>query len=261
MQRGASIVIFSRNNRQRDCETIREIAARLCELGHTIHWYEADRIVASRRIDQAIARRWPSLAQPAGGPLPPLRRLLRAAVKSVMVLGDRQGPAIVLAMLQPHLVLETRELARFIAGLPPGEVHVIAHSAGAIHATRLAAAPARAPRIGRILCFGYPLRHPDRAEEAYRTRHLAQVSRPLMVIQGSADAYGGDPALLRAALPPHAEILPLACDHDYNDLAPAQFGKVWQAARAFLAGEAAGAGDDTACPHHLRQGQNYPRPR
>ena len=246
MHQDDAIVIVPRSNRVRDSGTIREIARRLAERGHPVYWYEAPRLAASRRIDDVIARRWPRLTPADDPPFPRCRRLLRALVKTALALRDARRRDFLLSACLPYPAMDVRELGHFTRALPHDRVHFITHSAGSIFATAMAARCGAPAKVGRILCFGYPLRHPQRPPEPYRITHLPHVSHPLLVVQGSADPYCDDPALLRAVLPPHADMLSLACDHDYSGLAPASFALVWETTLAFLTGEACHARERAA---------------
>ncbi len=61
-------------------------------------------------------------------------------------------------------------------------------SMGARVATQVAAADARLPIAGLVL-LGYPLHPPGRPDQR-RDRHLPQIHRPMLVVQGSRDAFG-----------------------------------------------------------------------
>jgi hypothetical protein len=60
------------------------------------------------------------------------------------------------------------------------------------------------------------------------------VPRPLLVLQGSRDIYGSDPSSIIRLLPASGKLVMLACDHDYDRVAPAEFDKVWCAVCDFL---------------------------
>jgi predicted alpha/beta-hydrolase family hydrolase len=70
-------------------------------------------------------------------------------------------------------------------------------SMGGRIATQVAAADPRLPIVGLIV-LGYPLHPPGRPTEL-RTAHLPSLRHPLLVVQGSRDAFG-TPEELRAAL-------------------------------------------------------------
>lgn len=45
--------------------------------------------------------------------------------------------------------------------------------------------------IHKIISLGYPFKHPDFDEEAYRHEHLKYTKTPMLLIQGLQDVYGG----------------------------------------------------------------------
>ncbi|MGE3275361.1 MAG: alpha/beta family hydrolase [Vicinamibacterales bacterium] len=87
----------------------------------------------------------------------------------------------------------TRGRAVFIGG----------KSMGGRMATHLAAAPdawpAEAPPLRGAIAFGYPL-HPPGNRRQDRAAHLARLSVPLLVVQGTRDSFGG-PDTIAEALP------------------------------------------------------------
>ncbi|KUR76611.1 alpha/beta family hydrolase [Novosphingobium sp. Fuku2-ISO-50] len=224
-----TLVFLGRNDRTRKSDLIAGIARRLGDQGCTLHWFRSDRAQASDRIDQSIGKRWPVLG--GSRALMPLhRRLLRAAVKTALAVADRNRWAVLKAAIVTEPVMDARELAEFLDDLPSSQVHVVGHSAGAIVGTMVAAHP----KVAGVICFGYPFRHPARPPEPYRTRPLARVPRPLLVLQGSGDIYGSDPSSIIRLLPASGKLVMLVCDHDYDRVAPAEFDKVWCAVCDFL---------------------------
>lgn len=84
--------------------------------------------------------------------------------------------------------LRIDKLARRLNNIPRDtEITLIGRSAGAIVATMVSL---QHP-IHKIISLGYPFKHPDFEEEAYRHEHLLQVNTPMLIIQGLQDIYGG----------------------------------------------------------------------
>jgi hypothetical protein len=73
----------------------------------------------------------------------------------------------------------------------PGPVVLLGRSSGAWVQTALAAEPGWHGRIGALLCFGYPFRHPRCAVERRRFLHLFRLAVPTLILQGRHDPYGG----------------------------------------------------------------------
>ena len=229
-----TVVIVGRNDKTKRSGTILQIAENLRSRGYTLHEFESDRSRISRMITERMARKWPRFA----GDPKQLRahwRLLYLAVKSFLVLKSRRRWDFVQAALRSTPVEAARELNHFLNQLPAGCACLITHSAGGIAATKAAvmASPASS-RIARIVCFGYPFKHPDHGPETYRTRHLPSVPCPLLIVQGTDDPYGSDPARFGAYLPADARIAMFDCGHDYNGLPPAEFDRAWATVAEFL---------------------------
>ena len=84
--------------------------------------------------------------------------------------------------------LRVEKLAKRLNKIPiDTEITLIGRSAGAIVATMVSL---QHP-IHKIISLGYPFKHPDFEEEAYRHEHLKKVNTPMLIIQGLQDVYGG----------------------------------------------------------------------
>jgi len=84
--------------------------------------------------------------------------------------------------------LRVEKLAKRLNKIPKNtEITLIGRSAGAIVATIVSL---QHP-IFKIISLGYPFKHPDFEEEAYRYEHLKNVNTPMLIIQGNQDVYGG----------------------------------------------------------------------
>ena len=84
--------------------------------------------------------------------------------------------------------IRVKKLAKRLNKIPIGtEITLIGRSAGAIVATMVSL---QHP-IHKIISLGYPFKHPDFDEEAYRHEHLLYTKTPMLLIQGLQDVYGG----------------------------------------------------------------------
>lgn len=103
--------------------------------------------------------------------------------------------------------LESARQALFIGG----------KSMGGRIATQVAAAEASLPVAGLVL-LGYPLHPPGKPTER-RDKHLPSVSRPMLFVQGTRDAFGTPDELtpVLQALDPAATLYPVAQgDHSFK---------------------------------------------
>lgn len=91
-------------------------------------------------------------------------------------------------------------------------VYVLGHSAGALVASMVH----DAPNVVGLVGLGYPFKHPDHDEEPIRTRHLGQVSKPFLIVQGELDSYGSPAQAVAYGLSATTRVVSVECTHDYN---------------------------------------------
>jgi predicted alpha/beta-hydrolase family hydrolase len=139
-----------------------------------------------------------------------------------------------------------RDIALRMAGLrqllaqrggAPERIVLIGRSAGARVATRLAASPGGMNSVAAVLCLAYPFHRPDGTEELERTRHLAMLRVPTLILQGREDAWGGPDVAERYRLSSAIRLRFLACDHDTR-LSPAAWDAAAGEVEAFLGRDA-----------------------
>ena len=123
-----------------------------------------------------------------------------------------------------------KNLRRFLGELSAPEVLLMSHSAGGIAASLVASEKS----IKKLVCFGYPFKHPEKADEDDRTAHLACVSKPFLIVQGSRDEYGTVQDAQRYALSPHIVLSAIEADHDYDSLDKPVLDQVLQLVLQFL---------------------------
>lgn len=218
-------VFVGRTNRIKSNGVFPRLTERLVALGHDPVVFESPRLAESDRINARLARLSPRLAGATLPSHPLILRTLRRIAKTALALAGPQRAGFIHAALTSSAQASARDLRRFLATLPQDRIHLVGHSAGCIAATLAA----DAPRVASVTAIGYPFRNPDFPPQPWRTRHLPRVTCPLLVVQGRADAYGGDPAQFAAFLPAQARIVPLPHDHDYSNLSDADFTAVWNA--------------------------------
>jgi uncharacterized protein len=102
--------------------------------------------------------------------------------------------------------------------LPGRRLLIGGKSMGGRMATYLAAAPDlwpdRTAPLAGVVVFGYPLNPPGGASKRSpdRVSHLARITVPVLIVQGTRDTFGG-PDAIRAAMP-HATVQAVAgADH------------------------------------------------
>ena len=109
--------------------------------------------------------------------------------------------------------LRIEKLARRLNNIPRDtEITLIGRSAGAIVATMVSL---QHP-IHKIISLGYPFKHPDFEEEAYRHEHLKKVNTPMLIIQGLQDIYGGKEIEKKYHFNSNTTIVFEDIDHDFE---------------------------------------------
>ncbi len=91
---------------------------------------------------------------------------------------------------------------------------ILSHSVGG----RIAANLTLHVHIKRIICFGYPFKHPEESEDKRRTEVLENIRTPFLIIQGRLDEYGGINIREKYQLSTSVEILHVDSNHDYENL-------------------------------------------
>lgn len=224
------LVVVGRQNSQRRSGPIDRIAARLQGPDLTVCWHERPGVLHARLRDRALAaaeRDWLdalTARQPLAGWL--ARKALRLGLK--LRYPKRRG-----WLFQRH-ALDTlpspAELADFARQLPAQRVFLLGHSAGGRIATQAHSEPA----VHRIVCFGYPFKHPDLPEEPHRTVHLASLTTPCLILQGERDDYGNATDATRYLLSPSIVIESVDADHDWDPLPAEQIERIAQRVARFL---------------------------
>ena len=111
-------------------------------------------------------------------------------------------------------------IAAAAARVRASRVFVGGKSMGGRMATHVAAAPALwphgAPALAGVVVFGYPLNPPGGPSKRSpdRVSHLARITVPLLIAQGTRDNFGGPSDVAKAA--PHARVLEVPTgDHSF----------------------------------------------
>ncbi len=107
---------------------------------------------------------------------------------------------------------------------------VLSRSAGACVASIIADGVG----ISKLICIGYPFKHPDHPAEPERYEHLADVKTPILILQGDDDIYGGKEITSLYQLGPNASVSFIEASHDFK-LSPQQWQTVLHRVKTFIA--------------------------
>lgn len=218
MDAASVVVVIGRNNIKKQSAAIEALLSEVHKEGLTVCWYERRGPRNARLREaalEAIGRSWlHSLASwcPAVGAV--------ATKASKLYLKFKYPKRHRYILEKLNLVSDALENFRlFVRMLSAREVFVISHSAGGITASMAESEKA----IKKMICFGYPFKHPEKPEEHYRTAHLSGIRKPFLIIQGHADEYGTARDASRYTLSSQVLVTSVASDHDYDQLDKASF--------------------------------------
>ena len=220
-----AVVIVGRSNGTRS-PLLDLVVAELAGQGMSALVFETRRQRTSRWFRQEQSRFLVPLVPDIATARAPAKVALRLAFRAALLVGHPWRLDHLLTRPfrnRPPAV----QLRRFLRAQGARPLILVSHSAGGV-----AGAMAEGlPHVRGHVCLGYPFRHPGRADEAYRTRPLARVRHPMLIVQGDADAYGTAEAARRYDLAPAITVLPVRSDHDYDRLPAEDLAAVVQAVR------------------------------
>jgi hypothetical protein len=213
--RRAFVVVLGRTNYAKRSGLVDSLIRDLEAAGHVVRpfrpteqWLD-ERFTASRLAGFCQRTPW---VGPLVRQLAKLAILLRRPSRWDYLIRSRDSPAALPSC-------DRRRLRTMIRNADAGSVCLLAHSAGGI----VAALTASEPSVSRLVCFGYPFRHPDRPDEPYRTAHLPSVAKPFLIVQGDQDEYGTADDARRYPLSPSTTVISVSTGHDYGGLDPTQY--------------------------------------
>lgn len=125
---------------------------------------------------------------------------------------------------------QSQKLKKLIQKQKYKNIIILAHSAGGIISSLIYDHPA----IKKIICFGYPFKHPRNSEEPYRTQHLQHVNKPMLIIQGRDDSYGGEAVRARYPLSSSIQFKFIEGNHDYDNLTLEDYADVLREIQRFI---------------------------
>ncbi|NTV11252.1 MAG: hypothetical protein HGA47_10825 [Zoogloea sp.] len=208
------LIIAGRHNYRKASGAIDALISRLHALGMTIVWFESRATATSRLLDARYEKH--------------VRSRIGAFLKQDSTLGNmaRKASKALFLLRYPsrwdYFSASSRgnarhaaELRALIKNIGNGKtVIVLSHSAGGIISSYIEDEPS----VERLICFGYPFKHPEKEDEPARTDHLASMRKPFLIIQGRQDEYGGTEVLANYRMSPAISVSFIDSDHNYEDI-------------------------------------------
>ena len=116
------------------------------------------------------------------------------------------------------LVTEFQRVCQHVLSSEKLPVFIGGKSMGGRVATLLAASHILPAAIRGIACLGYPF-HPPKKLDKTRIEHLPEITKPMIIVQGTRDPLGSVDDVQSYNLPPHIRIDWLtSADHDFKPL-------------------------------------------
>lgn len=128
-------------------------------------------------------------------------------------------------------------LRKRLEPLAPGDVTLFGRSSGA----RVATAYAARHGATAVVCLGFPFRRPKCVIEPERFHHLATLTVPTLIIQGTEDRYGGAEITEHYAFSAAVRVYFVPAGHEFR-MQAAGWDSIALAIQAFLAGLPPGRG-------------------
>lgn len=224
------LLVVGRDNFRKKSAPIEALVLQLHQLGMPVCWYERKVVQDARLRDEefaAVCQSWLcafSKQHPTAGFV--ARKIVRLYLKTKYP--KRYGYFFKKISLASGST--PADLQRFIRSLGAHHVFILSHSAGGITASLIESEEA----VRKLVCIGYPFKHPDKSDEAYRTAHLAHLKKPFLIIQGQHDEYGTAQDAARYRLSPTVQVESIDCGHDYADLSETDFNNTLRRIAHFL---------------------------
>lgn len=221
------LIVVGRSNYRKSSSSLDSIIRDIHKQGLSVCWFETKAIQTAKLLDEKFVN---SGVSKYCGNNTFSGNILRKLVKAVILLGQPARWGYFIKVFRYSNYDQANELHKFIKKLFSKEIYLFSHSAGGIVSSRLD----QASSVSKIICFGYPFKHPEKPEEPIRTSHLKGIKKPFLIIQGDADEYGTAEDSGRYFLSPSVRVISIKSGHDYDNLASQEYDKGSDAIAKFL---------------------------
>ena len=214
------LLIIERDSYEKDAVFIKELVESLGPTGYRPVWYNPHGVGSSQLI-------------PSNKIINALPKALRLLIKIINLFRYPKRLKYYFttsAWREGTIKGRARNLELFMRCLPENaHVAVFSRSAGG----RIASLVADSLGIKKLICLGYPFKHPEKLVEPERFMHLASLKTPFLIIQGTRDEYGGAGLDDIYDLSSSISIEFIDTDHDFK-ISPEQFNTVVGRIQKFL---------------------------
>lgn len=223
MNKEKILIILERDSYEKDAVFMNHLVASLHDTGYRPIWYNPHGVGSSQRLT----------SHPFINQLPVW---LRFPIKAFGLLAhpkQLRHYITLTAWKESTISGRVSNLKQFIHRIRSAStvptIAILGRSAGG----RIASLVADELGIEKIICLGYPFKHPDHAVEPERYEHLRNLKTPFLIIQGATDTYGGRKEMHQYSLSPAISLEFIETDHDFI-LSPDQTRHVENRIKDFL---------------------------
>lgn len=222
MSRRNILLVIGRNNIIKDKELISSLKEALSDLEYEFILYE------SKDADTALflQKRIQYLDE-----YPILRKVAKAFL--LFIHPTRWDYFLSPFRKEQPIEKQVKKLKTYIQKLqeknPHQKIIILSRSAGG----RASSLIADTLGIEKLICLGYPFKHPERPHEPDRYEHLSTLRTPFLILQGERDAYGGKEIEHKYPLSPFISLKFVQTDHNFR-VSEQEFNMVVQKIKGFI---------------------------
>ncbi len=224
------IVVVGRSNYKKSSASLDALLKDLNQQGHSVCWFESRNTQTSKILDEEFERLFGFFVRDLCERLPRLGGALRKLTKGFLLLMRPSRWEFWVKCLKNNNQALANDLRTFLRRLPAKNVVLYSHSAGGI----VCSLAASEPSVVKLICFGYPFKHPEKSEESSRTQHLAALQKPFLIIQGDEDEYGTAHDIKRYQLSATIKVESICSGHDYDGLDSVEYQRCFDLLQRFV---------------------------
>ena len=222
------LLFIGRSNSQKNSAPIQALIEPLFALGFTQIWVESIESVAGKLLDN----KYNQYFDLSFIPLPKVEMVLRKLIKAFLLLAHPKHWSYFIYSLKGNQIKsEVSLLKQVIRFFGVGmNIYILSHSAGGRAASLLASELS----VKKLICFGYPFKHPEEQEDQTRTIVLESIGKPFLIFQGLWDEYGGKEVPTKYNLSPFISFSFINTNHEYEGLAKNEWVGISDQIMAFI---------------------------
>lgn len=225
------LLFLGRSNNNKNSRPLEELLDRLLLSGYLMLWPGTKNQLTRKFLSDYSESISHWLDKTLGPNESSIKRYIRRLIKGLILIFYPSKWDFFLKWRDVEVVNQSQWIRQIIREFGTNRsLYIISHSAGGIAASNLH----DEPNLKKIICFGYPFKHPNRDDECYRTENLKCMKIPFLIIQGDRDEYGGTVIENRYQLSPNIEVEFVHSTHDYEDLSKDDWLRISKKIESFL---------------------------